>query len=159
MSRKRDVLGLWYQMSKSLSQQRGRAGMVVGTRSKEIISSATITKQWTWSDPMLWMLKTHPQWCTAPRKAVISPKTTQTIGDLELKDLILCMTSSFKTLTQTGTLGYSTGIYLEMGGLASRFMWYQPKSCVGFLQNVLFLFLSIMRIMQTKQNPLRAQRK
>jgi hypothetical protein len=45
MSRKRDVLGLWYQMSKSLSQQRGRAGMVVGTRSKEIISSATITKQ------------------------------------------------------------------------------------------------------------------
>lgn len=34
MSRKRDVLGLWYQMSKSLSQQRGRAGMVVEQEAK-----------------------------------------------------------------------------------------------------------------------------
>ena len=71
----------------------------------------------------------------------ISPDNT-TIGDQVLKNLSLCKATSFKTLTQTGTLEYSVGTYLEMGGFASGNMWYQLKSCVGFLQNGLFYFLA-----------------
>lgn len=59
-----------------------------------------------------------------------------------LKNLSLYRTTSFKTLTQIGTLEYSTGTYLEMGEFASGFMWYQLKSRVGFFQNSLFYFLA-----------------